>query len=239
MADWVELRGWVDDDELADLRARARAMAFPTLAEGFGLPILEAMVEGLPVLASDLPGAARGRRRRGPVVRPPRPGVDRRRAAHWSATRPEMLPALAAAGLEQARALQLGARGARRPSTSSTGPRRRRLTGSGSAPEVVVAAPGDAGAVSDGVRAWGSTARPCRRDVQRRRAARAARGQPARPSARPPRRSSAGPGRTCCRPPAPSRTRSSRGGGRRSRRRGPAAAARRPRPCRAPARGRG
>jgi glycosyltransferase involved in cell wall biosynthesis len=55
LVDWVDLRGWVDAAELADLRSRARALAFPTLAEGFGLPVLEAMVIGLPVIASDLP----------------------------------------------------------------------------------------------------------------------------------------------------------------------------------------
>jgi glycosyltransferase involved in cell wall biosynthesis len=55
MGDWVELKGWIDSDELHDLRHRARAMAYPTLAEGFGLPVLEAMSIGLPVLASDLP----------------------------------------------------------------------------------------------------------------------------------------------------------------------------------------
>ncbi|HEY0643669.1 MAG TPA: glycosyltransferase family 1 protein [Nocardioides sp.] len=55
LGDWVDLRGWIEAAELADLRSRARALAFPTLAEGFGLPVLEAMVIGLPVIASDLP----------------------------------------------------------------------------------------------------------------------------------------------------------------------------------------
>ncbi|MCF6377005.1 glycosyltransferase family 4 protein [Nocardioides KLBMP 9356] len=55
MGDWVELKGWIGSEELHDLRTRARAMAYPTLAEGFGLPVLEAMSIGLPVMASDLP----------------------------------------------------------------------------------------------------------------------------------------------------------------------------------------
>ncbi len=43
----------VPEDELLDLYARASALLFPSLHEGFGLPILEALAMGLPVLISD------------------------------------------------------------------------------------------------------------------------------------------------------------------------------------------
>jgi glycosyltransferase involved in cell wall biosynthesis len=43
------------DDRLAELFASARALLFPSKAEGFGLPLVEALSAGLPVIASDLP----------------------------------------------------------------------------------------------------------------------------------------------------------------------------------------
>jgi glycosyltransferase involved in cell wall biosynthesis len=51
----VTLTGGIDDGALAHLIAGARAVLLPTLAEGFGLPLVEAFALGRPVLASDLP----------------------------------------------------------------------------------------------------------------------------------------------------------------------------------------
>lgn len=45
---------YVADDDLAKLYAAAEVFAFPSLYEGFGLPVLEAMQSGTPVLTSDL-----------------------------------------------------------------------------------------------------------------------------------------------------------------------------------------
>ncbi len=48
-------RGDLSDPALAALVAGARALLFPTLAEGFGLPALEAAARHVPVICSDLP----------------------------------------------------------------------------------------------------------------------------------------------------------------------------------------
>ncbi|HEV3090940.1 MAG TPA: glycosyltransferase family 1 protein [Candidatus Cybelea sp.] len=44
--------GWVDDDTLAALYRRCELLAFPSRYEGFGLPVLEAMSYGAPVVAA-------------------------------------------------------------------------------------------------------------------------------------------------------------------------------------------
>jgi len=49
----VRLLGHVSDDDLAALYAACTLFAYPSLYEGFGLPVLEAMASGAPVLTSD------------------------------------------------------------------------------------------------------------------------------------------------------------------------------------------
>ena len=51
----VVLLGTVDDGELAGWYQAADALAFPSVKEGWGLAVLEAMSQDLPVIATDLP----------------------------------------------------------------------------------------------------------------------------------------------------------------------------------------
>jgi glycosyltransferase involved in cell wall biosynthesis len=53
VADRVAFCGWVSDEDLDGLYACATALVFPSLFEGFGLPVLEAMRRGLPVACAD------------------------------------------------------------------------------------------------------------------------------------------------------------------------------------------
>jgi len=54
--DGVLLTGQVSDDDLAALYTGARALVFPSDEEGFGLPPVEALACGTPVVACDVPG---------------------------------------------------------------------------------------------------------------------------------------------------------------------------------------
>ncbi len=56
-AENLVLPGRLTDGELKALYQRATALVFPSLYEGFGLPLLEAMACGCPVLSADIPSS--------------------------------------------------------------------------------------------------------------------------------------------------------------------------------------
>ena len=101
----VRFLGFVPDETLAVLYRLAGVFVFPSLYEGFGLPPLEAMASGTPVVTSNVsslpevvgdaavlvdPLRARGDRRRD-AARADRPGAPRRPAARGPGARARVL----------------------------------------------------------------------------------------------------------------------------------------------------
>jgi O-antigen biosynthesis alpha-1,2-mannosyltransferase len=53
IADWVRWPGWVEQEDLAAMYTLAEALLLPSLFESCGLPVLEAMAAGCPVVTAD------------------------------------------------------------------------------------------------------------------------------------------------------------------------------------------
>ena len=92
----AELRGYVDKQELAELYRGAACLVFPSRYEGFGLPVLEAMACGTPVVATPDPAV---REVAGDAVVYAEPG----RLAHAVRRALDERDRLVAAGLERSR----------------------------------------------------------------------------------------------------------------------------------------
>jgi O-antigen biosynthesis alpha-1,2-mannosyltransferase len=50
----IQVLGYLPENALTDLYRRASVFAFPSLDEGFGMPLLDAMASGVPILASNV-----------------------------------------------------------------------------------------------------------------------------------------------------------------------------------------
>jgi glycosyltransferase involved in cell wall biosynthesis len=100
--DRLKVLGWVSDADLEGLYAVAACMAFPSLSEGFGLPVLEAMRRGVPVAcsnASSLPEVAGD----AALLFEPRDTAAIARAVRRVLEDRELAAAMAVRGREQAR----------------------------------------------------------------------------------------------------------------------------------------
>jgi glycosyltransferase involved in cell wall biosynthesis len=98
----VRYLGYVPEDELPGLTAGASAFVYPSLYEGFGFPVAQAMAAGVPVITSNtscLPEVAGG----GALLVDPRSAAEIQSAMEKLLTSPELRQELGAAGMARAR----------------------------------------------------------------------------------------------------------------------------------------
>ena len=95
------MAGKLCDDALRRIYAEAVAFIFPSLAEGFGLPLVEAMAAGCRVIASDIP-AFREIADKSVLLFDPYSVDDLATAMRWCLENPQE-PAIASAAKDHAR----------------------------------------------------------------------------------------------------------------------------------------
>jgi glycosyltransferase involved in cell wall biosynthesis len=103
LKDRVQFTGFVTDEQLARLYNQASVLTFPSLEEGFGLPAVEAMACGLPVIASNAHALAE-------IVGDAGLLVDPRSATAWCAAILEVLRNRAVSAELRSRSLARSAR---------------------------------------------------------------------------------------------------------------------------------
>ena len=101
IADRVLLTGFLSDDALLHLYQCASLVVFPSLAEGYGLPVAEALACGAPAIGSDIPAIAE-------LLAP-----DQR----FDPTRPEAVTRALAEALDDRRLAELAGRAGSPPTT--------------------------------------------------------------------------------------------------------------------------
>ena len=118
---YVRFFGFVPDKTLAMLYRLAGVFVFPSLYEGFGLPPLEAMASGTPVVTSNVSSLPEVVGDAALLVDPLRAGGHRRRACARVLTDPTLARATcASAGLARAQAVLVGTIGPRACARSTT-----------------------------------------------------------------------------------------------------------------------
>ncbi len=98
----VRYLGYVGEDELPGLTAGATAFLYPSLYEGFGFPVAQAMAAGVPVITSNsscLPEIAG----QGALLVDPRSTVEIQAALEKLLTSQSLRDKLGSAGTDQAR----------------------------------------------------------------------------------------------------------------------------------------
>lgn len=98
----VKFLGYVPEEDLPQLYGGARAFVFPSLYEGFGIPLVEAMACGVPIVASDVPSTSEVVGEAGLLVPPDQPQSFAEAMARV-VTEPDLRHELCEKGIERAR----------------------------------------------------------------------------------------------------------------------------------------